>query len=190
LADTQNESGRHDAAAAPQPAPPPPPTAPELTGRQWTLRFPTSRDITDLDPAFGREASTFLDALKAAGARVDISATYRPKERAYLMHWAWEISKGHVDPAKVSPMPGVAISWDHGSLAKSRAAANEMVVASQMAFTAALNSRHTEKRAIDMTISWSGTLSIKKKDGTTVNISTQPRNGGNPQLIAVGGGMV
>jgi hypothetical protein len=39
-----------------------------------------------------------------------------------------------------------------------------------------------------MTISWSRTLSIKKKDGTTVNIATQPRNGGNPQLVAVGAG--
>jgi hypothetical protein len=152
------------------------------------LRFPTSRDIADLDPAFAGEVSAFLDALKAAGARVDISATYRPKERAYLMHWAWEISKGHVDPAKVSAMPGVAIRWDHGSLAKSRAAAREMAAAFGMAFTAALNSRHTEKRAIDMTISWGGTLSIKKKDGSTVAIANQPRNGGNSELVKVGAG--
>ena len=164
------------------------PTEPELSGPQWVSRFPTSRDIEDLEPAFARDVSAFVGALKAARAAVDISATYRPKERAYLMHWAWLIAKGQAEPARVPPMSGVAIRWDHGSLAKSRAAAKQMVAGYGMAFVAALNSQHTERRAIDMTISWRESLSIKKKDGATAVITTQPRNGGNSQLVAVGAG--
>jgi predicted chitinase len=178
---------------APAPAAPPspavaPPTAPELSGPQWTSRFPTSRDIADLEPDFARDVTGFIDALKAAGAHVDISATYRPKERAYLMHWCWLVAKRQANPAQVPPMKGVAILWDHGSLPKSCAAAQKMVDAYGMAFVAALNSRHTERRAVDMTISWSGPLPIKQKDGSTVKITTQPRNGSNRQLVAVGAG--
>ena len=50
----------------------------------------------------------------------------------------------------------------------------------------AVSSRHTEKKAVDMTIAWTGTLSIKNKDGTTKSIATTPRDGTNADLIAVG----
>jgi hypothetical protein len=163
------------------------PTESELSGLQWVPRFHTSRDIDDLEPNFAQDVSAFVGALKAGGAHVDISATYRPKERAYLMHWAWLVAKG-LDPAKVSPMSGVPIRWVHGSPVKSRTAAKQMVAGYGMAFIAALNSRHTERRAIDMTISWKGSLSINRKDGSSAVFATQPRNGGNPQLVAVGAG--
>jgi hypothetical protein len=73
-------------------------------------------------------------------------------------------------------------------LAKPKAAARQMVAASGMVQIAALNSRHTDRRAIDMTPSWSGNLSIKRSDGSTKTIAGQPRNGGNRELIAVGAG--
>lgn len=158
----------------------------DLSGPQWVKRFPTSRDVDDLQPAFAKEVAAFLDALKAASAKVDISATYRPKERAYLMHWAWLISREKFDPAKVPPMPGVAIRWDHGTLAKSRAAAKQMVDGYGMAFIAVLNSKHTERLAIDMTLAWKQALSIKRRNGSKTTITSQPRNGSNSELIAVG----
>ena len=71
-----------DDAGAPQP---------ELSGPQWVARFPTGVSIADLAATFAAKVSNFVDAMRAAGAAVRISATFRPKERAYLMHWAWEI---------------------------------------------------------------------------------------------------
>ena len=53
---------------------------------------------------------------------------------------------------------------------------------------AALNSRHADGLAIDMTISWSGSLSIRQRDGSLRSITGQPRNGSNPELIRVGAG--
>jgi predicted chitinase len=160
----------------------------ELSGPNWVLRFPTSRSISDLDPPFARAVRNFVDAVESAGAKVRISATTRPKERAYLMHWAWMIAKGGVDPASIPPMAGVPVIWKHTTLTKSRAAARQMVAAYGMVHVAALNSRHTERRAIDMTISWKGTLRITRRDGSTEVIATQPRNGSNPRLVAVGAG--
>ena len=53
-------------------------------------------------------------------------------------------------------------------------------------FIAALNSKHTEALAIDMTIGWEQSLSINRKNGSKTTITSQPRNGGNAELIAVG----
>ena len=52
--------------------------------------------------------------------------------------------------------------------------------------TAAL--RHTEGRAIDMDISWSGTLAIVGANGQTASIASTPRDGDNAQLQTVGAG--
>ena len=63
-----------------------------------------------------------------------------------------------------------------------------MVKAYDMSQIAALNSRHIEGLAIDMTISWSGTLSIRQSNGAVVAIADGPRNGSNRGLIRVGAG--
>lgn len=173
-----------EADMAAQPAAP----LPELSGPLWAGRFPTSRSIDDLAAPFRDNADAFVKALRAAGANVAISATFRPKERAFLMHFAWLVSKGTVDPASVPPMAGVAIRWEHPTLAKSKAAARQMVAAFGMVQIAALNSRHTDRLAIDMTLSWNGNLSIKRSGGGTKTIAGQPRNGSNRELIAVGAG--
>ena len=39
-----------------------------------------------------------------------------------------------------------------------------------------------------MTISWSGSLSIRQQDGSSRRIDSQPRNGSNRELVAVGAG--
>jgi hypothetical protein len=56
----------------------------------------------------------------------------------------------------------------------------------EIQFPAALVSRHTQRRAIDMTIGWQGTLKITDFDGVAHSIASSPRDGSNPELIAVG----
>lgn len=166
-------------AAAPQ-------AALELSGPQWVARFPGSRSIFDTREPFVGKLTKFHQALRDAGATVSISATLRPPERAYLMHHSFRIANKLVDPKNVPPMPGVGIQWVHGSLAASRSAAQQMVAAYNIAFAPALSSRHTEGRAIDMTISWGGVLKIKDAAGNVRSIGS-PRNGrDNTALHAVG----
>ena len=139
------------------------PAGGKLSGASWEAQFPTSRSLDDLVPAFKGKVAKFIAALKAGGATVRISATYRPKERAYMMHYCCKIAGGQIAADKVPPMAGVDIDWVHRDakgdmdVAKSRAAARAMMAAYAIAFPAALNSRHTQKRAIDMTIGqWVG----------------------------------
>ena len=161
---------------------------PELSGPQWVARFPTSVAIGDLAATFAAKVRNFIDAVRAGGATVRISATFRPKERAYLMHWAWEIGRNLLDPDTAPPMTGVPIRWAHPELAQSRLAARQMVSGYGMVQNASLNSRHADRLAIDMTISWSGSLSIRQQDGSSRRIDSQPRNGSNRELVAVGAG--
>lgn len=157
-----------------------------LSGPHWVDFFPTSRSVDDLAAPFRERLVAFLGALRAAGATVNISATLRPAQRAYLMHYAWMIANREIKPNAIPAMRGVPIEWSHPTAAASIAAARKMVAAYQIAFRPALKSRHTQARAIDMTISWSGDLSIRRKDGSVVVIATAPRNGGNSRLVAVG----
>lgn len=52
-----------------------------------------------------------------------------------------------------------------------------------MDYMASLTSNHIKGLAIDMTFSWKGTLKIKKKDGTVVEIRTKPHNGEDNTLM-------
>ncbi|MBY0294752.1 MAG: hypothetical protein K2X71_01760 [Methylobacterium sp.] len=162
------------------------PVPASLSGAHWVALFPTSRSLDDLKEPFRAAATAFVDALRRGGATVRISATFRPAERAYLMHWAWQIARKAVAPFAVPAMAGVPIQWDHGTLAKSRKAAQDMVNGYGIVHRPALKSRHTDALAIDMTIAWSGALAIRQKNGTTLTIGTQPRNGSNSHLIKVG----
>ena len=158
----------------------------ELSGKIWVGRFKGSKSPDDLEGNFQTAVKAFLQALSDAGANVTINATFRPPQRAYLMHFAWQIAHNAIGPGDVPPMAGVDIEWVHGSASASRAAAREMVDAFGMAFIAALRSRHTEGRAIDMSIGWSGTLDIKTATGQRVSIATTPRSGDNKKLHEVG----
>ena len=73
--------------------------AKELSGKQWVSRFPGSADTADLVDPFRAGVDGFIAALKEAKAKVSIGATFRPRERMYLMHWCWQISKGTVAPS-------------------------------------------------------------------------------------------
>lgn len=163
----------------------------ELSGSVWTPRFPGSKITDDLTPAFRICVDSFIAAIEAAGAQHVINSTYRPPQRAYLMHWAHEIYRNDFDPAEVPSMAGVEIEWEHPTLAESVAAAKQMVEAFRIGKLAAktapaLNSLHTIREAIDMNIWWDGDLVINNMDGTEVSIDTTPRTGMNRQLKAVG----
>src|SRR5262249_41766247 len=123
---------------------------------------------------------------------VSVNSTRRPAERAYLMHFAWRIHKQTLNPQNVPANAGVNIEWVHRNaggavdLTASRKAATAMVEGYDIAFQPALKSRHVEGRAIDMSIAWSGKLTIKNNSGAVVTIASTPRNGSNADLRKVG----
>jgi hypothetical protein len=158
----------------------------ELSGPQWCVRFPGSKLTKDLLPDFRDRVEAFLSVMKTADASVSIGATFRPPERAYLMHWCCMITGSGQDPAAVPPMAGVNIGWAHATLTESKSAASAMKQTYAIKFPAALVSRHTQRRAIDMTISWKGTLAIRDFNGKLHSIASTPRTGSNAELIAVG----
>ena len=159
----------------------------EPSGAVWCSRFPTSVSPDDLLPDFRDKVLAFISAMERDGAQVSIAATFRPPERAYLMHWCCMIADSGQDPAAVSSMSGVDIDWSHqGDVSDARAAAAAMKSAYEIKFPAALVSRHTQRRAIDMTISWQGTLNVIDFNGQERVITMPPRSGLNQALVDVG----
>lgn len=169
----------------------------ELSGSEWISRFPGSNSTSDLIDPFRGRLEAFIGAMRAGGAQVSVAATFRPVERAYLMHWAWCIVRRGADPTAIPPMKGVNIRWDHTdtedkySKELSVAAAEEMLNGYQMQklrVAPALESQHTARLAIDMGIRWNGNLVIVDAYGETIEISTEPRTGMNKELHVVGAG--
>ncbi len=135
-----------------------------LSGKAWCAQFPTSRSIEDLVEPFRSNCRKFLDDLQVGGAKVLISATLRPRSRAWLMHWAWNVGREGFDPAKVPAHPGIEIEWTVEG-------AREMVAGYGIAYQPALTSRHIEGRAIDMTINgWKGTPEALHQHGATFGV--------------------
>jgi hypothetical protein len=121
--------------------------------------------LTQLAQPFRADVENFIDALERAGARVDIGTTFRPAERAYLMHWCCKIADGY-PPRDVPPMDGVVIDWTHDDdIITARAAARAMRTAYGIVFPASLQSRHTQGLAIDMTIHWKGLITVTDAHG-------------------------
>ena len=100
----------------------------EESGPQWCGRYPASTSLDDLLPDFADQVRAFLSQLTKAGATVTIADTYRPPERAYLMHWCCMVGGSGQDPDAVTSMPGVNIDWTHdGQTGAARDAAREMM---------------------------------------------------------------
>jgi hypothetical protein len=174
-----------------------------LSGSAWVSKFPTSKSVDDLADGFREKVEEFVAALRVAGATISINATRRPRQRAYLMHFSWRIAKNRIAPAdatKFRPDDGedeVDIQWLHKKpsgapdVAASRAAAKAMVEAygtGGSTVAPSLVSNHIRGTAIDMSVRWTGTLSIKTQAGATVSITSGPRSSVNPDLIRVGRG--
>lgn len=165
-----------------------------LSGASWVAEYPTGTTIAELtDATFQANVQAFHDAMVAAATpennlSISISASFRPVERAHLMHYAYKVHKGTTTPAAAntaSAAAGININWDHGNLATSKAKAGEMVTGYDIAYAPALNSRHTEGKAIDWTITWTGSLMIAKKDETT-KLDCTGSGSSSPNLYKVG----
>ena len=141
-----------------------------LSGASWVDEFPTGTSTDDLSPSFRDAVNSFISAITAAGGSVSISATYRPPERAYLMHYAWDIAKGTIKPDRVPAMTGVDIEWDHGNKTKSVNAASAMVRGYSIVHRPSLTTNHAGRTAIDMNVSGMINKTITDANGKKVTI--------------------
>ncbi|MFO1082971.1 MAG: hypothetical protein U1E21_00265 [Reyranellaceae bacterium] len=169
----------------------------ELSGPIWVARFPGSRSLDDLVDPFKGQAKALMKALLDAGCTVTVASTFRPPERAWLMHHSAAIVGQGMRPEDVPVHPKIDIEWVHrddaGRIdrAKSRSSALQMVQGYQIDPSSplpALASRHTEGKAIDMAITWSGILHIRESGGAMREIAEEPRTGLNSGLQNVGRG--
>lgn len=172
-----------------------------LSGAYWVswvkTYAPTSKEIKDLKGSFQTGVTEFKRALENAtpkGAVVVVSHTYRSDQAAYLWHWAWKIANRKIQPKDAKPyaLPGrpvPEIEWDHGNSIASVRAAEDMVkgfnLTKDSRFAPSLTTRHRDRLAIDMTIKWTGTIHVRKKDGTWVPLTFGPVNA-NTKLHEVG----
>jgi hypothetical protein len=151
-----------------------------------------STSVEDLVEPFKGNVKAFIKALEDAGAKVYVGATRRSDERAYLFHWCWKIGLGNAKPCEATAVPGVEIEWDHGDVEKSKKGAKEMIEGFGLAVppnstnAPALHTNHCSGKAIDMTISWTGTIKIKKKDGSEESVLIMNEVNKNTKLHAVG----
>jgi hypothetical protein len=184
--------------------------AKKLSGKQWVawadehakssaakvkhLKEPLRTDtmVKDLVEPFRSHVQAFIAALRAAGARVHATDSKRNPKRAYLFHWSWRIALDKAKPSEAKPMAGVDIRWDHGDAAKSRAGAKEMVqgfglaVPPKSTVAPAPHSNHIDGNAIDMLITWTGILHVKKKNGRFEDVPFMSDPNKNHKLHVVG----
>jgi Putative peptidoglycan binding domain len=162
----------------------------KLSGAAWWRsnqgRFPNSDKVSDLAGSFQSNVKAFIAALKAAGASISVSSTLRNPERAWLMHYSWQVSRGKVKPDAVPANSKVAIVWDHGDDKASIAGAKAMSDLFSLAFKPSLTSRHIEGKAIDMDISWKGKLEVAGKGGKKVSIGSPNNGADNDDLHKLG----
>ena len=142
----------------------------DLSGPQWVPRFPGSADLAELIEPFRTSASNFLAAIAAAGGGARISATYRPPERAYLMHYSSMLARREIAAKDIPAMTGVNIEWVHPTNAASIAAAAAMRDGYGIVFPPALVSNHTRRTAIDITITNIVGKTIKDAAGNEIRI--------------------
>ena len=169
---------------------------PTKSGKYWVTwanaHAKNSNKIDDLEASFKNNVKAFIKALTDAGAKVDVSTTKRSEKRAYLFHWSWKISQGKCKPSDAKKMIGVDIEWDHGDLKASKSGALEMVNGFGLAVPPrsinppSLTSNHISGKAIDMNIKWSGTIKVKKKDGTEQSVKFMQNVNANTDLHKIG----
>lgn len=151
-----------------------------------------SNSVDDLDDTFKTNVKAFIKALEDAGAKVEPTDTLRSDKRAYLFHWCWLIGLGKAKASEATKMTGVDIEWDHGDEKASKIGAKDMIdkfglaVPPHSTTAPALDSRHIVGKAIDMKITWTDTIKIKKKDGTEVSVEFKADVNKNTTLHDVG----
>ncbi|PCK07259.1 MAG: hypothetical protein COA42_15175 [Alteromonadaceae bacterium] len=166
------------------------------SGKYWVTWANThaknSSKVDDLEFTFKPKVKAFIKALEDGGANITIKATNRHKKRAYLFHWCWKIYLGKCKPSAPPKLIGVDIQWDHGDLGKSKAGAKEMIdgfglaIPPNSVYPPSITSKHIGGMAIDMDITWKGTIKVKKKDGTEVSVEFKSDTSKNTVLHAIG----
>jgi hypothetical protein len=166
------------------------------SGKSWVTwaneNAVASDKIDDLETSFRSNVKDFIAALEKAGATVTVTETKRSAKRAYLFHWSWKIAQGKCKPSEASTMDGVDIQWDHGKLEESKKGAQEMVDGFGLAVPPAstnppaLTSNHIEGKAVDMNITWNGTIKVKDKTGADISITFMADANANTKLHTVG----
>ena len=150
-----------------------------------------SNKVDDLEITFENGVKTFVKALTDAGATVDISTTKKViKEHIFFTSLGklHKVSVTHLRQKKIA----VDIEWDHGDLTKSKAGALEMVNGFGLAVPPrsinppSLTSNHINGKAVDMTIKWTGTIKVKKKDRSEVSVTYSPNVNTNIVLHSIG----
>jgi hypothetical protein len=181
----------------------------EFSGASWASKFadPETHSTADLDSGFAKNVDDFIAAMEAAGIVVHIKSTRRSAERAYLLHWSWEISYNKIsaeDADQDNSRPAdVNIRWAHTK----KGADGKDVLDPEASFNGAtelfhtlggdpklmappaLHSRHILGKAIDMTTTWTAdSIEITDHAGNKVKIEAKdgPKNGLNTKLWAVG----
>lgn len=161
-----------------------------LSGAAWwqanQAKFANSSDLSTLDPGFRQKVDKFLAAMKAAGLRIKVTSTRRSQVRCYLMHYSWQVAKGHVEPGAVPAEPGCDIVWDHGNPEASKQGAQQMLDLFGIVYKPSLSSRHIRGLAIDMSITWGGQVKVRDATGKEVALGSPQDGGGNTVLHQVG----
>ena len=158
-----------------------------LSGSHWVKSFPTSRSIADLTSPFRQRVQRFEKALIDAGCQVVVTATHRPRERAYLMHYASRIARKDIYPSYVPSLSKVDIDWEHYTRAGSLRGARDMVSAYGIGNNpVSLRSRHIQRLAIDWIITWQGIIRIKDAYGRIITIGTPTDASVNRRMWRVG----
>jgi len=179
-------------------------TEKQLSGAAWNARFPGGdANVDHLNAEFGPRVKSFITAMNNAGITVRPTSTLRSPQRSYLMHFSYLIAKGRLAPQDVPAYVPVAgekgpkVCWVHrtatGKVSKkaSVTAAKSLLTAlgvdSSLGTPPALRSRHNTGDAIDLQIQWTAeTVKVRNAAGTTVKITSKPKDGTNFRLIAVG----
>ncbi len=169
---------------------------PTNSGLSWVtwanMNAKNSTDLEDLEATFKQNVKDFKKALEDAGASIVVRTTKRSPKRAYLFHWSWKIALDKAKPSDATAMVGVDIQWDHGDDAKSKAGAQEMVTGFGLAVppssinAPALTSRHIEGKAVDMDITWTGTIKVKNKSGVETEVVFNTNVNANTVLHTIG----
>ncbi|MEP7222361.1 MAG: hypothetical protein ABI673_06795 [Novosphingobium sp.] len=136
-----------------------------LSGEAWwhanEAKYPNSREINALRPAFAQKVYDFVAALRRAGAIVSIGSTLRNRVRAHLMLYSFQLARGDLNPRHVPPIDGCDIIWDHGDELASRSSAAQMRDLFGVVYQPSLRSLHITGEAVDMTISWQNNITVE-----------------------------
>ena len=134
----------------------------ETTAPCWSIRFddPSVGWYPPSVPKYTGETKGACEILwNWKGAQMDISNIRNCTNRCHI-HFNW--------------------------LGEAHDAAKAMATGYALASRPASSSNHTSGTAIDLTISWTNNLVLADKNGRTITISSEPKNGNNTDLHSVG----